>query len=320
MEPLSRRLSVLQWWLPGLLGFGLLAVYLSTMAPGFTWANGAADGGDLIGAAATGGVAHPTGYPVYLLLAGLFQHLRIGTLAYRTNLLSGLSMAGAALLVYLTVRAALPARAPLPRELAGAVSAVAFGLSPLAWSQAVITEVHALHVLFLAALMYLVVRWRPPSPAQAVTLGLVQGLALGNHVLSVLMLPAVLVAASWRRGGDANPASETGRTRAWDWRTFGLVVAGVAVGLLSYLILPARAALHPAVNWGDPATPERFLWLISGQLYRGYLVLLDGSVIFQHAAAWASQALMQFGLAGLALAVLGATVFFSPSPVFFLTI
>src|SRR5262245_14429377 len=77
----------------------LLLVYLSTLAPGLTWANHGADGGDLITAAATGGVAHPSGYPTYLVLARLFLALPFGPLAFRVNLLSAVCAAGAAALV-----------------------------------------------------------------------------------------------------------------------------------------------------------------------------------------------------------------------------
>ena len=40
-----------------------ILTYLRTLAPGITWANDGYDSGDLITAAVTGGVAHPTGYP-----------------------------------------------------------------------------------------------------------------------------------------------------------------------------------------------------------------------------------------------------------------
>src|SRR5258708_26109081 len=73
---------------------------MSTLAPGLSWANNGADGGDLITAAATGGVAHPSGYPTFLLLARLFQFLPWGTIAYRTNLMSAVFTALTALLVY----------------------------------------------------------------------------------------------------------------------------------------------------------------------------------------------------------------------------
>ena len=87
-------------FLPSWIVFAILiALYLRTLAPGLTWANGGSDGGDLITAAATGGVAHPTGYPLYLLLARLFQWAPLGTLAFRTNLMSALAMSLAAALV-----------------------------------------------------------------------------------------------------------------------------------------------------------------------------------------------------------------------------
>src|SRR5512134_545866 len=68
----------------------LAIAYASTLAPGITWANNGTDSGDLITAAATLGVAHPTGYPTYLLLARFFQLIPVGSLAFRTNLLSAL--------------------------------------------------------------------------------------------------------------------------------------------------------------------------------------------------------------------------------------
>src|SRR5687768_18545700 len=54
-------------------GVGLLALalYLYTAAPGITWRNGGIDSGELATAVATGSVAHPPGYPTYLLLGRL---------------------------------------------------------------------------------------------------------------------------------------------------------------------------------------------------------------------------------------------------------
>src|SRR5688572_250551 len=120
---------------PAVLVLSLLAIYLSAMAPGLTWANGGGDGGDLITAAATGGIAHPTGYPLYLLLARLFQLLPVGTLAFRTNLMSAVVTALAAGLVYLIVSAYVSKTKSLPSWPAGLGAGFAFGLAPLVWSQ-----------------------------------------------------------------------------------------------------------------------------------------------------------------------------------------
>ena len=44
------------------------STYFWTLAPTITWRNDGADGGDLIAAAYTLGIAHPPGYPVYVVL------------------------------------------------------------------------------------------------------------------------------------------------------------------------------------------------------------------------------------------------------------
>ena len=161
------------------------------MATGLTWANGGSDGGDLVTAAAVGGVPHPTGYPVYLLLAKLFQVIPIGSLAYRTNLLSAVCMTFASVVLYTLVVQNLVARGTHQPQVAGLVAGFAFGLAPLVWSQSVITEVYALHALLVAILLFLYTqpldrstyRWR----------GLCLGLALGNHITSILLLPIFVI-------------------------------------------------------------------------------------------------------------------------------
>jgi hypothetical protein len=135
-----QRTNRFKRYLPaGILACFLMTVYLTSMAPGLTWANLGADGGDLITAAAIGGIAHPTGYPFYLLLARLFQYLPIGSLAFRTNLMSALAAATAAVLIYVLVTKYLsPSKAP-QSWVAGLAAGIAFGLAPLIWSQAVVT-------------------------------------------------------------------------------------------------------------------------------------------------------------------------------------
>src|SRR6185503_17540515 len=107
--------------------------YTTTLAPGLTWTNDGADGGDLITAAATLGVAHPTGYPTYLLLAHLFQYLPIGDLAFRTNLLSAAAALLAAACVYGIVHN-LDGAATWRSSAAGTIAALSLGLAPVFWS------------------------------------------------------------------------------------------------------------------------------------------------------------------------------------------
>ena len=88
-------------------GIGLwaasLALYVSTLAPTLTWGwnDTGVDGGELLAAANTLGVAHPPGYPTYiLLLKGFATLVPVGDFAYRGNLLSAVLASLSVALVY----------------------------------------------------------------------------------------------------------------------------------------------------------------------------------------------------------------------------
>lgn len=283
---------------PVILFISLLTVYGMTLAPGLTWANSGADGGDLITAAAVGGVPHPTGYPVYLLLARFFQLLPIGSLAFRTNLLSALAAACASLLVY-----GLVSRASQNR-LAGLIAAYAFGLSPLPWSQAIITEVYTLHALFVTLILYLSIFPLSQNIKKSdLALGLIFGLALGNHLTAIFLLPVVLASTLSRRGNR------------WQLDVYSLLrrLMWMGAGLLTYLILPLRALSHPPVNWGNPVTLKNFGWLVSAQLYQDEVFRLTLSSLGERILSAAELLLDQFGLVGLIVSSLGLIFFFRSS-------
>ena len=294
-------------FLPVILFITLMSVYVLTLAPGLTWANRGADGGDLIAAAATGGVPHPTGYPVYLLLARLFQYLPIGSLAFRTNLLSALAAAGASVLVYELVTRSLPSR----NHLAGFISGCAFGLSPLLWSQAVITEVYTLHALFIALIFY----WSlfPPFlniKKSGLALGLAFGLALGNHITTFLLLPILLA------------PSILIQERRWkvDVHSLSHRLVGMGIGLLAYLSLPLRALAQPPINWGNPVTWKNFHWLVSGRLYQDEVFALTIPSLWERILSAFDLLLTQFGMLGLCISLLGCIFLLRRSPLFWKTL
>jgi hypothetical protein len=288
-------------FLPVFLFLSLLTVYGLTLAPGLTWANRGADGGDLMTAAATGGIPHPTGYPVYLLLARAFQFLPIGSLAFRTNLLSALAAAGASLLVY-----GLVSRSS-QNPLAGLISAYAFGLAPLLWSQAVITEVYALQAFFVALIFYLSIFPISPDERKSdLALGLAFGLALGNHVTTILLLPVLLFSTVARRESrwQVNVRSLLGRL-TW-----------LGAGLLTYLILPLRAVSHPPVNWGNPVTLKNFGWLVSARLYQDEVFAVTLASLWERIQSAAALLINQFGIVGLTFSLLGLVLFLRPSALY----
>ena len=276
-----------------------LIVYLTTLAPTITWSHSGADGGDLIAAAVTGGVPHPTGYPTYLLVAKLFLLLPWGDLAWRLNLMSAVFASLSVGLLYLSALRTfrvLGTRTITPQDRAtAAAAALAFAFSPVLWSQAVITEVYALNAAFFALILFLVLSWMERRrPLSLVLVGATFGLGLGNHLTLVLAVPGIAVLFLLR------PRLLPDRRRL-----VLLPVAAFLLGLAVYVTLPIRASQAPPVNWGDPRTVDRFLWLVTGRLYSRYSFSLPLRYLLSRIAAWARLLVQQFGWWGFFIGLVG---------------
>ena len=213
-----------------LLAFLFLAVlYIATLAPSVA----GGDSGELAAAAITGGVPHPSGYPLFALLARLFVALPLGhTPIWRVNLLSAVSMAAAAGLLCAVVQSWTCNAA------AGLLAAALFGTSPVVWSNATSAEVFGLNALFVALALYLWSRVEHTLFRRDVfALLLASGLAMCNHHAFVFVgLPLVLrslwvARASLGVGGVALAL------------VFGLL------GLTPHLYLVLASGSGAAVSW-----------------------------------------------------------------------
>lgn len=259
-----------------------LSVYIFSLAPTVTFG----DSGELITAAFRLGIAHPPGYPLWLLLAKLFSLLPIGSVAYRLNLMSALLDAFAAGLLCLVIMKTLPhmcARiippesfeSPLIGTVTGSAAATAvlcLAFSPTFWQQSVAAEVYALNNAIMCLILLLLVLWSmsPERNGLLFLTAFLFGAGLGNHQTLGLLVPAaglyvVLV-----------------RPRALvSVRT----VAGCGVlftlGLLLYLYLPIRASAGPPLNWGDPSTWDNFWFHVLRRQYRSLGVMRPLPVIVE---------------------------------------
>lgn len=232
-------------------GVGLLVfvLYLATLAPTVLhYTDQMKDSAVLPAVAYTLGISHPTGYPTYTLLTYLFTFLPVGDVAYRVNLASAVFGAGAVALLF-------GVGFQLGRGVvAAAVGALAFAVSGLFWSQAVIAEVYTLHILFVALVPFVLLLWREKRQDRYLLLAaFLVGLSMTHHLTSGLLLPAaglfVLIVEP---------------KKVLEWR----VVLGSAglflAALLPYAYLPLRARMDPALNVEDPSNWERFEDILTG--------------------------------------------------------
>ncbi len=144
----------------------VLAVYLYTIAPTAAfW-----DCGELIAVSYIGGIPHPPGTPLFVMIGRLFTLLPIGKeIAFRVNLIPALFGAFSCGLLYLIVVKLLSINAIDRRSrlqpgwlhhIAGAFAALMCGFSYSYWDNCVEAEVYAPCVVVALTVLYLALLWR----------------------------------------------------------------------------------------------------------------------------------------------------------------
>jgi hypothetical protein len=207
------------------------------------------------------GIAHPTGYPAYTLLAWLASVVfaPLGNDALRANLLSAVLVAGAAGLLTATV-------AFLTRRWLIAIGAgVALAICTEAWRIALHADPHALH-LFLVALIFLVlavwserVRAGEPADRWLIAAAAVFGVSLANHGLTFLLAPGIALFLL-----VVQPALLRKPRLVL---TCAAALAATTVAL--YLYLPIRSAMNPPLDYANPQTLDGFRYLVFAEQFRG---------------------------------------------------
>lgn len=202
------------------------------------------DSGELATVGATGDVAHPPGYPLFVLWLRALGWLPAASIAHRASLATVLTGVAALMLVHRACRAwgASMTMATLATSI--------FAVSPIAWRLSTEPEVFMLNVALAMVIVTLAApvdrpfRFVRSEEQRVLLLALAAGLGLSNHHSIVLLAPLGVTAAIAAIRRSAHPP------RAALGALFALVV-----GLSPYLYL-VYAARHPtsSCTWGDTST------------------------------------------------------------------
>jgi len=278
-------------WVCFLLAVGLpLALYLPDVAP---WV-GRADTFEFQVVAPRLGVAHPSGYPLYILLGKLFSLLPVGAVAWRVNLSSAVCASLAAGFLFLALK-----EFAVCDEIA-LLAAFTLAFSPTLWPRAVEAEVYGLNALLAALSLWVAARWKQGrlcAERALPLLGLLAGVGIASHLtLGALLL--IVVTLAWK----ARPRLSL--------RTLATAAALFVVGVALYLYIPLR---WPSVNDGEVMTVAHFWSFVtnaeSGGAFHALALVRDPArwgVVFRLLR-------MQVGWGGLALAAVGLVALFKRS-------
>src|SRR6218665_796058 len=191
----------------GWLVFAIAAfVYLSTMEPTASfW-----DCGEYIACAYKLEVGHPPGAPLFLLIGRFFSLFAGGDtskVGMMINAMSALSSAFTILFLFWTITALARKIVDKAGELtqgamyavlgAGAVGALAYTFSDSFWFSAVEGEVYAMSSFFTAISFWAILKWEreadePHANRWIILIAYLIGLAVGVHLLNLLVIPAVV--------------------------------------------------------------------------------------------------------------------------------
>ena len=285
-------------------------VYGFTIAPTFSHT----DGGELSAVCYTFGVAHPTGYPLFTLLGGLFSHIPLASPAFMLNVLALLLTAGGVywwgrtldtLFASIRIKVKEGDTATAQRIRWARLSALLAGTLLLAfsrtyWAQSTAAEVYSLHAFLLTLNLFLLFRaWEAPlgAPARKAWLWFAFALALAfsNHLTTIVLLPGV----AWLYFRKHHPAQAT------TWKQLGLMLALFFPILIAlYAWLPIRASMDPTFAWGNPQTTEEIWHHVSGKQFSVWM--FTGQKAFQtNLGRFFSSLPLEFAYASLLLVLPG---------------
>jgi hypothetical protein len=272
-----------------LVAVAAFALYRATLLPGVDFG----DTGSFQTMVGSPLITPRDGYPLYFAIGAAILGLTGGDPAHALNLASAIEGAVAAGLIVI-------AAVELSGSIAAAVGvALLFATSYTFWSQAIIAEVYALHIAFVALTLLLLLRWASaPTGGRLFAFFAVYAVGFGNHLSMILLLPGytVFLLLTAPRG----------------WRSMfapGVIVmaaACAAAGALQYgwnlrtlWLLP-----DPPHNLVDAL--QRFWFDVTKSDWRDTMVMnVPQSRLGDHLAMYWFDLRQQFGIAGPMLAAAG---------------
>ncbi len=205
------------------------------------------DAGDLLSAALTKGIAHPSGYPLYTMLGIIFTSLPLPfTPAWKFGLVSALFSSLSVVVLYKMVL-----ELTKNRYLA-IITSLTLAFTYPFWLYAEIVEVFALNSFFILTLIFFTIKYaREQKVKYLYWLSFFTGLSLTNNLSIILLFPAILITIFL-----------TKKKLLLDYKTILKSLFFLLLGLTPYIYIPIAANSNPLVNWGKAVNLENFFHLV----------------------------------------------------------
>jgi len=261
-----------------------------------------------------GGLAHTTGYPLYLTLAKPFVFSPVGNPALNLNFMSALFGVLTVLAVYWLIAFLVENR------FYAWLGAIVFGCGITFWSQTSMAEVYTLHNFIFALIIILVLKWEKSSERKYLQIGLfLLALSLGNHLSILLLVPPIIFLSAIKRNTDSR-CNSLGNIAALVWPP----AIALFIAILLYFIHDATASPYDHMraiemmspeSWGKTAADfdsfwERMFHLLTARQFSGSMFNIGWSEIWEHMVKSLSFAVENLGIPGIIFGLAGFIVLF----------
>jgi len=252
------------------------AVYLLTLHPGPGGIINLGDSAKFQFLPRIGGIGHPPGNPLYLMLTYLAVRIPVPLEDYvKVNLFSALCGLVTLSFVFRTMVQVTSARAtsalwPIGSVRTAVIGTIFLGLGPTFWLLSTEAEVYTLSSLCGSIAVYGAVRWMMARDRLAFGFGLFMWMVgFGNHLAIVSLGPALLFVVFYTRRDLKRP---------WSFLLWLLLGAAIGAGSYAYLWFRARQTL-PYSEFAGPLDKQHFIDFVSAKAYQdalGHFELVDG--------------------------------------------
>jgi hypothetical protein len=280
-----------------LTGLLIFLIYLTTIAPTILQI----DAGELTAVQALGGIAHPTGYPLFTIIGFLFSKIPLPfSTAFQMNLLAAIWCSlGVGLFTYTSkfildnltsfssrkIAAAVKVKKAKQKSkaikkpgvhipevlkyIASVGGGLFLGLSKTFWFQSTSVEVYSMHIFLISLIILVLIKAYANTDIQNpsliknpwIMLAVVLALGFSNHMTTLLILPGISYLYFYKE-----------KLNRESFRQIGIMLlVFFPLLIIIYSYLPLRASQNPAINWGNPVDFERIMRHISGKQYQVWL-------------------------------------------------